>query len=137
MKLPLTLSSVTNGSLSQTSAELVITDDDEPIVTIANTTVTELLADAATATFTVTLSSEAMDEVTVEYATATGASGSNATDGTDYEGATGTLTISSGESIGTIEVPIYTDSDETADETATLTLNNAANATIDGRCHDR
>ena len=73
-----------------------------------------------------------MDEVTVEYATATGTSGSNATDGTDYSGATGTLTISSGASSGTIEVPIFTDSDETADETATLTLNNAANATITG-----
>ena len=128
----LTLASATNGTLSQTAADLVITDDDDPIVTIANTTVTELLGDAATATFTVALSSEAMDEVTVEYATATGTSGSNATDGTDYSGATGTLTISSGASSGTIEVPIYTDSDETADETATLTLNNAANATIAG-----
>ena len=58
--------------------------------TIANTTVTELLADAATATFTVTLSSEAMDEVAVEYTAATGTSGSNATDGTDYAGTTGT-----------------------------------------------
>ena len=128
----LTLASATNGTLSQTAADLVITDDDDPIVTIANTTVTELLGDAATATFTVNLSSEAMDEVTVEYATATGTSGSNATDGTDYAGATGTLTISSGASSGTIEVPIYTDEDETADETATLTLNNAANATITG-----
>ena len=128
----LTLASATNGTLSQTAADLVITDDDDPIVTIANTTVTELLGDAATATFTVNLSSEAMDEVTVEYATATGTSGSNATDGTDYAGATGTLTISSGASSGTIEVPIYTDADETADETATLTLNNAANATITG-----
>ena len=128
----LTLASATNGTLSQTAADLVITDDDDPIVTIANTTVTELLGDAATATFTVNLSSEAMDEVTVEYATATGTSGSNATDGTDYLGATGTLTISSGASSGTIEVPIYTDEDETADETATLTLNNAANATITG-----
>ena len=73
-----------------------------------------------------------MDEVTVEYATATGTSGSNATDETDYAGATGTLTISSGASSGTIEVPIFTDADETADETATLTLNNAANATITG-----
>ena len=128
----LTLASATNGTLSQTAADLVITDDDDPIVTIANTTVTELLGDAATATFTVALSSAAMDEVTVEYATATGTSGSNATDGTDYSGATGTLTISSGASSGTIEVPIFTDSDETADETATLTLNNAANATITG-----
>ena len=128
----LTLASATNGTLSQTAADLVITDDDDPIVTIANTTVTELLGDAATATFTVALSSAAMDEVTVEYATATGTSGSNATDETDYSGATGTLTISSGASSGTIEVPIFTDSDETADETATLTLNNAANATITG-----
>ena len=45
------------------------------------------------------------------------------------------LDVSSGESSGTIEVPIYTDSDETADETATLTLNNAVIRRLRRRHH--
>ena len=138
----LTLSSATGATIDgdTTTADLVITDDDDVTITIANQTVAE--ADG-TATFTVTLDKAPGEDVTVEYVTASktdGAASSRATDGTDYTGTTGTLTISAGEISGTISVPIATDTvaeaGEEDTETATLTLSNATGATIDGGTTD-
>ena len=96
---------------------------DDVLLTIADQSVDE---NAGTATFTVTLSEAASSDVTVEYATGSG----TATDGTDYTGTTGTLTVLAGATTGTIEVPVTNDADNEDNETATLTLSNPTNATV-------
>ena len=111
-----------------TYAELVILDDDEPTLTIANETVSEA---NSTGTFTVTLDKTAAADVTVVYSIADGSS-NGATDGTDYTAVTGTLTITAGATSGEIEVPVILDSTDEVDETATLPLSSATSATIDG-----
>ena len=124
----LTLSNASNGSYTNSTGNLVITDDDEPVVSIGNKTVTE---SDNTATFTVTLDQAAANDVTVVYTSSDGSS-NGATAGSDYTGFTGTVTISAGESSGTITVPIILDSTDEVDETATVTLSSATSATIDG-----
>ena len=92
----ITLNSAVNATIDgdSTTADLVIDDDDDYNLTIADTTVAE--ADG-TATFTVTMSTTSTEDVTVVYTTSTGTS-NGAIDGTDYTGTTGTLTILAGES---------------------------------------
>ena len=124
----LTLSNASNGSYTNSTGDLVITDDDEPVVSITNITATE---SDNTATFTVTLDQAAANDVTVVYTSSDGLS-NGATAGSDYTGFTGTVTISAGESSGTITVPIILDSTDEVDETATVTLSNATSATIVG-----
>ena len=108
-----------------TTADLVIVDGD-PFIGMSNQTVGET---DGTATFTVTLDQTTVDDVTIEYATSTGTS-NGATDGTDYTGTTGTLTIAGGETTGVIEIPITVDITDEPNETATLTLSNPSNGTF-------
>ena len=51
-------------------------------------------------------------------------------DGSDYTATSGTLTISAGSTSGTFNVPVLHDTLDEANETATITLSNASNATI-------
>ena len=62
----------------------------------------------------------------MDYATGDG----TATAGSDYTKTSGTLTIAAGSLEGTITAPILDDTLDEADETFTLTLGNAANASI-------
>jgi len=78
------------------------------------------------ATFTVTLSAASGQTVTVDYASSDG----NATAGADYTATNGTLTFSAYETSGEITVPVLADSLNEANETVTLTLSNASNASI-------
>ncbi len=55
--------------------------------------------------FTVALSRAASSSLTVDYAT----SDSTATAGADYTSTSGTLTIGTGSSSGTVEVPVIDD----------------------------
>ena len=73
--------------------------------------------------FTVSLSREASETVTVDYATADG----TATAGGDYEAASGTLTFAAGETEKTVPVTVLDEADE-AGQTLTLTLSNASGA---------
>ena len=96
-----------------------------PTLSIGNASVTE--GAGAQAEFTVELSAESTQEVTVVYAT----SDVSATSGTDYTTTSGTLTIGVGETTGTITVAVLDDSEEEQDETFTVTLSGpSANATI-------
>ena len=79
--------------------------------------------------FTVTLDPAAAADVTVSYVTVDG----TATGGTDYTEAPGSdsLTISAGQTSGTISVPTADDQDDEDDETFTLTLfSPSANAAL-------
>ena len=75
---------------------------------------------------TVTLSAAAGRDVTVDFATSNG----TATAGTDYTATSDTLTISAGSTTGTIPITVLQDSVYERDETVTMTLSNASNATI-------
>ncbi len=76
--------------------------------------------------FVVTLSPAAARTVTVDYATADG----TATAGADYTATSGTLTFAVGDTAKTVSVPITDDTVDDGGETLTLTLSNAAVATI-------
>ena len=79
---------------------------------------------AGVATFTVTLTPAADEDVTVDYATANG----SALAGSDYTTTTGTLTIPAHATTATIEVPIIDDTDPEAAETFSLDLSNPVGA---------
>ena len=121
----ITLSNAVNATISDSEAILTITDDDAaPSITIDDvTTVDEGATDA---TFTVTLSGTSVVDTTVDYATSNG----TATAGDDYTATSGTLTIAAGATFGTFSVPIISDTTDEENETATITLSNATNATI-------
>ena len=81
--------------------------------------------DDAVLRFAVQLSTESRQEVTVQYATASG----TATVGRDYEARRGTLTFPAGTTRQTIRVPIIDDDVVEEEETFTVRLRNS-NATI-------
>ena len=65
--------------------------------------------------------------MTVDYAT----SDRTATAGEDYDAASGTLDLASGETSKTIEVAVHADTKDEGDETLTLSLSNAVGARIE------
>jgi hypothetical protein len=81
---------------------------------------------AASATFTVSLSSPSSVDVTVYYATSSG----TATAGSDYQAAGGTLTILAGQTTGTITVLVNGDRLVEATETFFVNLSGATGAAI-------
>ena len=76
--------------------------------------------------FTVTLSAASGQSVTVNYATETG----TATAPADYTAASGTLTLAPGTTSLQIPVAIVGDVVDEVDETFTVTLSDASNATL-------
>jgi uncharacterized repeat protein (TIGR01451 family) len=83
---------------------------------------------ATNATITVTLSAASNLTATVEYTTSNG----TATAGSDYTAVSGTLTFIPGLTSQTFTVPITNDTEDESNETITLTLSLASNATIGG-----
>jgi Calx-beta domain-containing protein len=77
-------------------------------------------------TFTVTLAPASANTVTVDYATADG----TATAGADYTAASGTLQFLPGETSKTVAVAVAGDTLDELDETLSLNLSNAINASI-------
>ncbi len=82
--------------------------------------------EGGTLEFAVTLDAAATSAVTVDYATADG----TATAGADYTAVSGTLTFAAGETSKTVAVAALADTEAEGDETLTLTLSNAAGATL-------
>src|SRR5439155_1603605 len=78
---------------------------DAPSITINDVSVTEGNTGTVSATFTVSLSAAYGQPVTVHYTTADG----SATAGSDYQAASGTLTIPAGQTSGTITVLVNGD----------------------------
>ena len=113
------------------SVAVTITDDDEPVVSIASARVDEGATGAtASLEFIVTLSIASSQQVTVDYADAnTG----TATSGTDYTAITdGTLTFASGVTRDTIAVSVTGDDANEPNETVVVELSNPSNATLSG-----
>ena len=76
------------------------------------------------ATVLVTLSSKAVDAVTLDYAT----TGSTATSGKDFTASSGSIRIAAGTRQGAFTVPLTNDSTSESDETFTIALSNVTNA---------
>ena len=126
------LSDARNATLGDPEATGTIRDDDGdgplppsglPELAIDDVTVAE---DAGNAVFRVSLSHESDEAVNVAYAT----SDWTASAGSDYTAASGTLTFEPGETRKIISVPVLDDSAEEGDETFTVRLSDARNATL-------
>ena len=101
-----------------------ISDNDaEPSLSVGNDSITE---DSGTLEFEVSLDAASGKEITVQYTTADG----TATSGADYASGSGTLTFAPGDTAATITVSVVDDGVPELDEHMTVTLSNAANATI-------
>src|SRR5206468_9197549 len=104
--------------------------DDEPRVSINDVTRTEGNSGLTAFAFTVSLSVVYDVPVTIGYATANG----TATAGSDYQAASGTLTILAGQTSGTVTVLVNGDRLPEPNETFFVNLSAPTNATIaDGR----
>jgi probable HAF family extracellular repeat protein len=95
-----------------------------PAISINDVSVTEGNTGTRTASFTVYLSEASTDTVTVNFATANG----NATAGSDYQSAVGTLTFDAGQTTRTINVVINGDRAGEPNETFIVNLSAPTNA---------
>ena len=123
-------SAANSQGITQPSAvTLAITDDDgAPNLSIDSPTVTEGDSGSANLTFTVTLSPASGRQVTVQYADA---GSGTATAGEDYTALTGgTLTFAAGDTSKTVTVSVTGDTTDEPNETVSVALSGATNATI-------
>ena len=97
-----------------------------PSLRIHDATVAEGNTGTRAVEFTVTLSAASTDTITVAYATAN----STATGGNDYQSASSTLTFAPGETSKTITVAVIGDRLAEPNETLSVNLSSATNATI-------
>ena len=121
------LSAPTEATLKEDAdtAQGTIRDNDDPLhLSIADA---EAVTEGGTATFTVTLSEQSAQEVTVEYETRKG----TATAGPDYTAAADTLTFTAGQTTRTIEVATVNDNLPEDLEQFTVELSSASGATIE------
>ena len=103
---------------------LAATIEGPPTLSVADAEVEEA-SDTALA-FTVTLSRELSETVTVEYRTEDG----TASAGADYTTTTGTLTFTPDQTTTTVSVPVLDDSHDEGSETLNLTLRNPTPARV-------
>src|SRR5262249_15772252 len=99
---------------------------DPPIITIGDASVTEGDGGVRTLSFTVALTRESAQAVSVDYATADG----TATAGQDYEAISGTLVFAPGETTKTITIYITGDREAEDKETFFVELSQAENAIL-------
>ncbi len=122
------LSGAVNATISDGTGVGTIADDDNaPVISINDVSVTEGNSGTVNATFTVTLSNGSSSVVTVNYATANG----SATAPADYSAASGTVTFNPTVLVQTVTVTVNGDTiDEGASEAFLLNLFGAVNASI-------
>lgn len=87
------------------SQGIVTIVDDDPTISVSDMNVAEGNAGTSVGSFTVTLSAAPTQTVTVDYATAA----ASASEGSDYVGASGTLTFNPGQTSKTIDVVVNGD----------------------------
>ncbi len=97
-----------------------------PALSVADALVTEGDQGASSLSFTLSLSATTTRDVNVEFRTEDG----SAVAGQDYDGTAGSVTIPAGSASGVVDVAVSGDVDVESDETLTLRLSNALNATL-------
>ncbi|WP_419193099.1 Calx-beta domain-containing protein [Kolteria novifilia] len=136
----LRLTGATNAQIVDAEATGTIVDDDGsvspppppvvPDLSIGDVTTGEGDAGSSAATFTVALSEATTETVTLNYMTANG----SATAGSDYAGASGTLTFAPGETVKTIAIDVLGDVIDESDETFLVNLSDVSGANlVDGQ----
>jgi photosystem II stability/assembly factor-like uncharacterized protein len=121
------LSNATNASLADPHGTGTIIDDDSaPAISVDDKTVTEGDSGTSDASFKVSLGNASASTVTVDYRTTAG----TASDPQDYQGTSGTLSFDPGQTQKTVSVPVKGDTLDELDETFTVDLSNATNASI-------
>ena len=123
----MTLSNPTNATLgSDDTHTYTITDNELPIINF-NATSSSGLESTSSAAITVGLTSAHNSNITVDYTVTGTATGG----GTDYTLANGTLTITAGNTTGTITIAgIVDDNLDEGDETVIITLSNPSETTL-------
>ena len=117
----LSITTPSNATPASTTGTVQINDtDNQPTISISDESLTE---SDSNMTFTVTLSHESIETITIDYAT----SNNTATSGTDYTNTSGTLSFAPKEITKTISVPIISDEFVEGDETFNVTLSNPTN----------
>ncbi|MEB3827610.1 Calx-beta domain-containing protein [Phormidium sp. CCY1219] len=119
---------LTNVEYIQFSDQRISTQtlDSVPFLSVSDITVTEGDAGTSLAQFSLNLSSAANSDVVVSYAT----EDDRATAGSDYNSASGQITIPSGETSATIEVEIIGDTTFEPNQEFSLELSNLSGATF-------
>ncbi|HJU44254.1 MAG TPA: Calx-beta domain-containing protein, partial [Vicinamibacterales bacterium] len=102
-------------------------DDAQPTITINDVSTLEGNAGTTNAVFTVSLSNASAQPVTVNFATADGTA---TLADSDYQSASGTVTFAPGQTSQTVTVLINGDTTFEVDETYSVNLSGATNATI-------
>ena len=121
------LSSPTFATISDSQGlGTIVNDDGSPTLSIADSSVVEGNSGTTTASFAVTLSPASQSPVTTAYATSDGTARAPG----DYTSTSGTLNFAPGQTQQTIQVPVVGDTDPESDETFTVQLSGATNATI-------
>ncbi len=120
------LSEAENASIETAVGTGTILNDTK--LTISDHQIVEGNDGAKLMVFTVTLTDGLEQPVTVNYQTENGTATAGAN--SDYLAASGTLTFAPGETTKTIEVPILGDTTVEGDETFTVKLSQATNATV-------
>src|SRR5262245_28522978 len=120
------LSNQTNATLADAQGVGTIFNDDPPELVISDVALKESNAGTTNFVFTVAMSAVPDAPVTVDYATGNG----TATAGSDYEAASGKLTIPAGQTTGTITVLVYGDRLPEPNKTFFVNLSSPTNATI-------
>ncbi len=121
------VTNVTGATVVDGQGLATITNDDAlPSLSTSNIVVTEGNSGTTNAVVTVTLSAASGQTVTVNYAAANG----SATSPADYTATSGTLTFAPGEISKTITVPVIGETVPEANETFSVGLFGATNATI-------
>lgn len=123
------LSNPVNATIADATGVGTITNDDQPGLSINDASVTEGNSGTTNAVFTVTLSAASTQTVNVAFATANGTT-NPATAGSDYTAVSGTLTFAPGETTKLITVVVTGDTTVEPNETFTVNLSGATNATI-------
>jgi hypothetical protein len=122
------LSNASNAGVADASGQGTITNDDQvPDISIDDRSVTEGDAGTSTLTFNVTLSNPSDQTVTVDYGTNDGTA--TTADG-DYDAAANTVTFDPGQTAKTVDVTVNGDLTHESDESFTVDLSNASNASV-------
>jgi uncharacterized repeat protein (TIGR01451 family) len=123
------LSGATNATIADGAGLGTIRNDDvdQPSISINDVSQVEGNAGTTSFTFTVSLSNASAQTVTVDFATSNGTA---TTADADYISAVGTVTFSPGDTSEPVTVLVNGDTKFEPDETFTVNLSNATNATI-------